>query len=67
MWKNLLRVCREKLWEGAEIDVVNFTNTFEAGGRGVGIFTLTDTSGFFDIAPFLDTEIVTKGDIKIKQ
>ena len=51
----------------AEIYLVNFSNTFEAGGPGVGMFTLTDDSGFFDIAPFLDTEVVLKGKITIKQ
>ena len=50
----------------AEIYIVNFTNTFEAGGPGVGMFTLTDDSGFFDVAPFLDTEVVVKGKITIK-
>ena len=45
----------EVVGEEAEIDVLIFANTFEAGGPGVGILTLTDNSGFFDIAPSLWT------------
>jgi hypothetical protein len=45
---------------------VDFTNTFKAGGPGVGVFTLYETSGYFDVPPFIDTEIVIKGNITIR-
>ena len=54
------------VFPGGGFLVVTFTNTFKAGGPGVGEFTLTDDSGYFDVAPFLDTEVVLKGTIKIK-
>ena len=46
---------------------VDFTNTFKAGGPGVGVFTLSETSGYFPNYPTdVDTEVVLKGNIKIK-
>ncbi len=45
---------------------VCFTNTFKAGGPGVGIFTLSEDSGFFPVYPVdVDTEVVIKGKITI--
>ena len=48
---------------GAGQITVNFTNTFKAGGVGVGQFTLTEDSGYFDVPPFHDTEVVVAGHI----
>ena len=46
---------------------VDFTNTFTAGGPGVGVFTLSETSGYFPNYPTdVDTEVVLKGNIRIK-
>jgi hypothetical protein len=43
---------------------VEFTNTFKAGGPGEGIFTLSETSGYFPNYPTdVDTEVVLKGKI----
>jgi hypothetical protein len=45
---------------------VLFTNTFAAGGPGVGVFTLSETSGYFPNYPTdVDTEVVIKGKITI--
>ena len=45
---------------------INFTTTFSAGGPGVGIFTLSEDSGFFPNYPDdVDTEVVVVGGIKI--
>lgn len=45
---------------------VNFTNTFTAGGPGVGVFTLSEDSGYFPNYPTdVDTEVVVNGNIKI--
>jgi hypothetical protein len=30
------------------------------------VFTLYETSGYFDVPPFIDTEIVIKGNITIR-
>lgn len=47
--------------------VVEFTTTFRAGGPGVGIFTLSETSGFFPNYPEdVDTEVVIRGRISIR-
>lgn len=46
---------------------VEFTNTFQAGGAGVGILTLSETSGYFpDYPNDRDTEVVIRGGIVIK-
>jgi hypothetical protein len=46
--------------------LVEFTNTFQAGGPNDGVFTLSETSGFFPSYPTdVDTEVVVKGGIKI--
>jgi hypothetical protein len=46
--------------------IVEFTTTFREGGPGVGMFTLSDNSGFFPNYPTdVDTELVSKGQIKI--
>ena len=46
---------------------VLFTNTFTAGGPGVGVFTLSETSGYFPVYPDdVDTEVVSKGNITIR-
>jgi len=45
---------------------VDFTNTFQAGGPGVGMFTLSETSGYFPNYPEdVDTEVVIRGNIRI--
>ena len=45
---------------------VDFTNTFKAGGPGVGVFTLSETSGYFPNYPDdVDTEVVIRGMINI--
>jgi hypothetical protein len=45
---------------------VLFTNTFIEGGPGVGVFTLSETSGYFPTYPTdVDTEVVIKGKITI--
>jgi hypothetical protein len=50
---------------GGQIDV-EFTNTFTSGGPGVGVFTLSETSGYFPNYPTdVDTEVVIAGKIKI--
>lgn len=47
--------------------VVEFTNTFSAGGPGVGVFTLSETSGYFPNYPEdVDTEVVIRGGIRIR-
>ena len=47
--------------------LVEFTNTFSAGGPGVGVFTLSETSGYFPNYPEdVDTEVVIRGRITIK-
>jgi len=46
---------------------VLFTTTFQAGGPGEGIFTLSETSGYFPNYPAdVDTEVVSKGKITIR-
>ena len=46
---------------------VEFTNTFKAGGPGVGVFTLSETSGYFPNYPTdVDTEVVLRGTITIR-
>ena len=50
---------------GDDIDV-DFTNTFRAGGPEVGVFTLSETSGYFPNYPTdVDTEVVVRGKITI--
>jgi hypothetical protein len=45
---------------------VDFTNTFTEGGPGVGVFTLSETSGYFPNYPDdVDTEVVIVGKITI--
>ena len=45
---------------------VEFTNTFTDGGPGVGVLTLSETSGYFPSYPTdVDTEVVIKGNITI--
>jgi hypothetical protein len=45
---------------------VNFTNTFLEGGPGVGVFTLSEDSGYFPNYPTdVDTEVVVSGKINI--
>ena len=47
--------------------LVEFTNTFSAGGPGVGVFTLSETSGYFPNYPEdVDTEVVIRGGITIR-
>jgi len=47
--------------------IVEFTTTFQAGGPGVGVFTLSDSSGYFPNYPDdVDTEVVIKGGIRIR-
>ena len=46
---------------------VCFTNTFIEGGPGVGVFTLSETSGFFPNYPNdVDSEVVIKGTIAVR-
>jgi hypothetical protein len=46
---------------------VDFTNTFTEGGPGVGVFTLSETSGFFPNYPEdVDTEVVVRGVINLR-
>ena len=54
------------VFPGFDFLVTTFTTTFKAGGPGVGMFTLTDDSGYFAGAPFIDTEVVRRGTIGIR-
>src|SRR5262249_52751154 len=56
-----------EVFPSLESITVAFTNTFLAGGVGVGKFTFSDDSGYFPVYPDdFDTELVIEGKITIK-